>query len=179
MTLLAILVGLFLLAAAPFLIQTSLERVISELQVVSAERPEFSSGIVLFSLFYPLWRALGYVAGMTLFVISPSIYRGKAWTFPVTLVATSIPSVSGMFMFLPYISFVGGFPLPMVVSWVGLAGFWGTLLLRQSERMQKIAQLVVFTLMGMLTTHAFVIGIAAQRMLLTRAAKPLYDGIAW
>jgi hypothetical protein len=179
MAILAILVGLFLLIAAPFIIQTSLERVISELILVSSGRPEFSSGLVLFSLFYPLWRALGYVAGMTLLVISGSIDRGRPWTFPVTLAATAIPAVSGMFMFLPYISFVGGFPLPMVVSWVGLAGFWGTILLRKAEWMQKIAQMVVLTLMGMLTTHAFVIGIAAQRMLLTRVAKPLFDGIAW
>jgi hypothetical protein len=82
-------------------------------------------------------------------------------------------------MFLPYISWVGGFPLPMVLSWVGLAGFWSTILLRNSDALLKTAQFLVLTFCGVLATHAFVIGIAAQRMLLTRPDKPLFTGIEW
>ena len=175
----AVLVGLFLILAVPFIVQTSLERVLNKLQSAMVERPELESGIALFSLFYPLWRALAFVAGITLLSISPSIYKGKDWTYPLALSAFAIPSVGGMFMFLPYISFVGGFPLPMVVSWAGLLGYWSTLLLHRSDRMQKVVNFLVFTLIGMLTTHAFVIGIAAQRMLITRPGKPLFNGIQW
>jgi len=175
----AILVGLFLIFAVPFIVQTSLERVLTKLQAAMVERPELESGIALFSLFYPFWRALAFVAGITLLSISLSIYKGKEWTYPLALAAFAIPSVGGMFMFLPYISFVGGFPLPMVVSWAGLLGYWSTLLLRRSDRMQKVVNFLVFTFIGMLTTHAFVIGIAAQRMLITRPGKPLFDGIQW
>jgi hypothetical protein len=176
---LAVLVGLFMIMFAPILVQTSLERVLSELLVVIQDRPQFGSGITLFNFFYPLWRAFGFVAGITLLAISPSIYRGKDWTFPVALIAFAVPSISGMFMFLPYISWVGGFPLPMVIAWVGLAGFWNTLLLRKSDRMQKLVDFLTFTFIGMLTTHAFVIGIAAQRMLIPRPEQPLYAGLEW
>ena len=175
----AVIAGLFLITAAPFIIQTSLERVLSELLIVIEDRPQFASGITLFSLFYPLWRALAFVAGITLLAIVSPIHKGKNWTYPVAMTAFSVPSVSGMFMFLPYISFVGGFPLPMVISWVGLGGFWATLLLRKSERMHKVAAFLTYTFIGMLATHSFVIGIAAQRMLLTRAEKPLFAGIQW
>jgi hypothetical protein len=176
---LAVFVGLFMITAAPFIVQTSLERVLTELTLVSQNKPQFASGITLFNLFYPLWRAFGFIAGITLLAISPAIYKGVDWTLPVALTAYAVPSISGMFMFLPYISWVGGFPLPMVISWFGLAGFWLTLLLRNSDRMQKIVDFLTFTFIGMLSTHAFVIGIAAQRMLLTRAEQPFYAGLEW
>ena len=143
---LAVVVGLFMIVVAPILVQTSLERVLSGLMVVIQDQPQFSSGITLFNLFYPLWRAFGFVAGITLLAISPSIYKGKDWTLPVALTAFAIPSISGMFMFLPYISWVGGFPLPMLIAWVGLAGFWATLLLRKSDRMQKLVDAIKLTL---------------------------------
>jgi hypothetical protein len=179
LTILAVVIALFLIAAAPLIIQTSLERVLNELLIVSKDQPQYNSGIALFSLFYPLWRAVGFVAGITLLVISPSIYKGEEWTFPVSLLLYAVPAISGMFMFLPYISFVGGFPLPMTISWIGLAGYWVTIGLQNVKRPQKLTWFLVLTLVGVLATHAFVIGIAAQRMLITRVDKPLFEGIEW
>lgn len=174
---LAVVIGIFLIAAVPFIVQTSLERVVAALIEVSQGQPQFSSGITIFNFFYPLWRAFIFVAGITLLAIAGPIYGGKDWTFPVALSAYAIPSVGGMFMFLPYISWVGGFPLPMVLSWAGLAGFWSMLLLQNSDRMQKLVDFLVFTFIGMLATHAFVIGIGAQRMLMTRPEQPLFAGL--
>ena len=83
-------------------------------------------------------------------------------------------------MFLPYISFVDGFPIPVIISFVGLAGFWSIFILRKStHRAQKLANLLTYTFIGMLATHAFVIGIAAQRMLLSRVQYPLFNGLEW
>lgn len=176
---LCILVGLFLLVAAPLIVQTSLERVLGALLEVSEAEPKYSSGIALFNLFYPLWRALGIVAGVTLLVIAYPLYKAESWTYPVGLSAMAIPSVSGMFMFLPYISWVGGFPLPMVISWIGLIGYWGLLMLRKSTWRDKGVNFLAFTLVGMVATHSFVLGIGSQRMLLTRPGQPLYQGVEW
>lgn len=179
MALVAVLAGIFMVVVAPLLVQTSLERVLTALQEVVQERPAFSSGIALFSLFYPIWRAFGFVAGITLLLMAPAIHRGEEWTWPVALAALAIPAVGGMFMFLPYISWVGGFPLPMVISWVGLAGFWGIIFLRKARPLQKWAWFLALTFIGMLATHAFTIGIGAQRMLITRPGKPLFAGVSW
>ena len=173
-------VGFFMLLVAPILVQISLEAILNELLIVVVTQPQFSSGIDLFSLFYPLWRAIGYVAGIVLIVIIPSIYKGKKWTMKVELTAYAIPSVSGMFMFLPFISFVGGFPIPLIICFVGLIGFWSVFIFHKYDSLlEKIVNLVTFTFIGMIATHAFIIGIAAQRMLLTRAAAPLFDGLEW
>ena len=173
------MVGVFLIVAVPWIVQTSLERVLAKLIETIVNEPKFASGITLFSFFFPFWRAVGFVAGVTLLVMTVPLYRGEDWAFAAALTALAVPSISGMFMFLPYVSFVEGFPLPMVISWVGLIGYWGVLLLRKSDRMQKVVDFLVFTFIGMLATHSFTLGIGSQRMLMTRLDKPLFAGLEW
>jgi hypothetical protein len=180
LVILAVLVGLFMIAAAPFLVQTSLERVLKALQVVSAESPAYASGIMLFSFAFPLYRGLIFIGGIILLLLTGPIYRGEEWSFPVALLASAFPSAGGMFMFMPYVSFVDGFPLPMVISVVGLIFFWSLILLRKVDKWVKWGQFMALTFSGMLTTHAFIVGIGNLRMLLTRPDKPLFDGLgAW
>jgi len=179
-TIFAVAVGLFMLLVAPILVQLSLEGLLNELLIKVVTEPKYSSGITLFSLFYPLWRALSYVAGIVLLAMVPSIYQGKEWTMKVELTAYAVPSVGGMFMFLPYISFVEGFPIPIMISFVGLLGYLSVFLFHYyGSILEKIANLITFTFVGMLATHAFVIGVGAQRMLLTRPGQPLFAGLEW
>jgi hypothetical protein len=176
---LAVLVGLFMVAAAPFLIQTSLERVLTELTIVAEQKPAYASGILLFSYAFPLYRGLIFIGGIALLLLAGPIYKGKEWTFPAALLASAFPSAGGMFMFMPYVSFVDGFPIPMIVSFVGLVFFWTLILLRKVDKWLKWGQFLALTFCGMLTTHAFIVGVGNLRTLLTRADKPFYDGLGW
>ncbi len=175
----AIIVGLFCAIIAPILVQTSLDRVLTSLLNVVKDKPQFNSGIVLFGLFYPIWRALIFVAGITLIAIASKIYQGEEWTFPVAMLAYAMPSMGGMFMFLPYVSWVEGFPIPMAISLVGLVGFVLTVLLRQGEKIAKLIELGTLLFVGMLATHSFTLGIGSVRMLMTRPGKPLFEGLQW
>jgi hypothetical protein len=179
LAILAVLVGLFMVGVAPFLIQTSMERVIASLVEVSETRPQFSSGIMLFSLAYPVYRAFIFVGGIALLLLAWPIYKGEEWSFPSALLASAFPSAGGMFMFLPYISWVEGFPIPMIISWVGLLFFWTFILLRNVDKWLKTAQVLALTFAGMLTTHAFTIGVGNLRMLMTREQAPLFGDIDW
>ena len=174
---LAVVVGVFMVAVAPFLIQTSLERVLTALVKVSAQKPAYASGIMLFSVLYPLYRGIIFIAGITLIVIAHSIREGKEWTFPVGLLASAFPASGGMFMMLPYVSFVDGLPLPMLVSVTGLLLFFCFILLRKENTLKKVAQLLTLTFCGIMTAHAFVIAVGGMRQTLTRPEKPLYSGI--
>lgn len=174
---LAVIVGLFMAAVAPFLIQTSVERVVSALQVVSAEKPAYASGILIFSYAFPLYRGLIFIGGIALILLALPLHRGEEWTFPVLLLASAFPSAGGMFMFMPYVSFVDGFPIPMAVSVVGLIFFWSLILMRNVDKWLKWGQFLALTFAGMLTTHAFIVGTGNLRTLLTRPEKPLYDGL--
>jgi len=176
---LAILVGLFMVAVAPLIIQTSMDRVVASLIEVSKEKPAFSSGVLLFSFSYPFYRGLIFIGGIALLLLTIPLYKGEEWAYPAGLLASAFPSAGGMFMFLPYISWVEGFPIPMVISWVGLAFFWTLIFLRHGDAWFKWGQFLSLTFAGMLTTHAFTIGIGNLRMLLTRPGKPLYEGLEW
>jgi hypothetical protein len=176
---LAVVVGIFMIVVAPFLIQTSLDRVLSALLIISADQPAFGSGILLFSYAFPLYRGLIFIGGIALLWLAGPIYRGKEWSFPAALLAAAFPSAGGFFMFMPYVSFVHGFPLPMVVSFVGLIFFWTFILLRKVDKWLKWGQFMALTFSGMLSTHAFIVGIGNLRMLLTRPEKPMYNGLGW
>ena len=177
LAILAVVVGVFMVGVAPFLIQTSLDRVMTALVKVSAQKPAYASGILLFSVLYPLYRAIIFIAGITLIVIARSIREGKEWTFPVGLLASAFPASGGMFMMLPYVSFVPGLPLPMLVPLTGLLFFLCLILLRKVNTQKKIAQLLTLTFCGIMTAHAFVIAVGGMRQTLTRLEKPLYSGI--
>jgi hypothetical protein len=168
LAILAVVVGLFMIAAAPFIIQVSMERVVASLVEVSKEKPQYASGVLLFSFAYPLYRGLFFIGGVALVLFAGPIYKGEEWVYPASLLASAFPSAGGMFMFLPYVSWVEGFPIPMVISWVGLAFFWTMILIRNVDRWLKWGHLLSLTFMGMLTTHAFVVGIGNFRMLMTR-----------
>ncbi len=177
LAILAVVVGIFMVAVAPFLIQISLERVLTELTIVAADKPAYASGILLFSYAFPLYRGLIFIGGIALLLLAKPIAEGKEWTFPAALLASAFPSAGGMFMFMPYVSFVDGFPIPMVISMVGLAFFWSLILLRKVDKWLKWGQFLALTFSGMLTTHAFIVGIGNMRMLLTRPEKPFYNGL--
>jgi hypothetical protein len=180
MAIIAILVGVLMITVIPFIVQTSLDRVLYGLdEHVKAGNPAFASGIPLFDLFYPIWRAIIFVAGIALIVVSPEIRKGAAWTYPLAMALFALPSIGGMFMFLPYISWVDGFPLPMLISLIGLAGYFSFIFLVNSTRMQKWARFAALTFIGMLATHAFTLGIGAQRTMMTRPGYPFYPDFSW
>ena len=179
MSLIAIGIGLLMVTAIPFLVQISLESVLIHLIEHVKEKPAFSSGLKLFDFFYPIWRALIFVAGIALIVISQEIKKGEAWTYPLAMALFALPSIGGMFMFLPYVSFVPGFPLPMIISAIGLTGYWSFIFLRKGTKIQNWTRFGALTFIGMLSTHAFTIGIGAQRQMWTRPGHPLYQDFSW
>jgi len=180
MAAIAVVIGLVMAYIIPFMVQTSLERVLIHLQAHIAEGfPAFSSGLKLFDFFFSAWRALIFVAGAALITIAWEVKKGRNWTFPAAITFFAVPAIGGFFMFLPYVSWVPGFPLPMIISFIGLVGFWSFIALRDVPKMERLAQLGAFTFIGMMITHAFTIGVGAQRTMATRPGWPLYPGFTW
>ena len=180
MSLIAIIIGVLMVAVVPFLVQTSLDRVLHGLvDHVNAGNPAFASGIPIFDLFYPVWRAVIFVAGIALIVISQEMRKGEEWTYPLAMVLFALPAIGGMFMFLPYVSWVDGFPLPIAISAIGLAGYFSFIFLRKATMAQKWVRFAALTFIGMLATHAFTIGVGAARTMATRPGRPFYQDISW
>ena len=180
MAVIAVVIGLLMAYLIPFLTQTSLERVLVNLMAhIDAGNPAFSSGLTLFDVFYPAWRAVIFVAGAALIVISGEIKKGSEWTYPLSMTLFALPSIGGFFMFLPYISWVDGFPLPLTIAAIGLTGYFSFIFLHKAELSEKFTRFGALTFLGMLATHAFTIGIGAQRTMWTRPMHPLYKDFTW
>lgn len=180
MSILAIVISLLMVGVIPFIVQTALERVLTDLTVhIEAGNPAFSSGLPLFDLFYPAWRAIIFVAGAALIVISQEIRKGEEWSYPLAVTLFALPAIGGMFMFLPYVSWVDGFPIPLIISAIGLTGYWSFIFLRKAEKIQKWTLFGALTFIGMLSTHAFTIGVGAQRTMMTRPGHPMYQDFTW
>lgn len=180
MSVLAIVIGLLMAIVVPFMVQTSLDRVLRGLiDHVNAGNPTFASGIPIFDLFYPIWRAVIFVAGIALILISQEIRKGEEWTYPLSMALFALPAIGGMFMFLPYVSWVDGFPLPMLISVVGLVGYISFIFLRRAPAVQKWVRFGALFFLGMLSTHAFTIGVGAQRTMMTRPGHPFYKDLSW
>ncbi len=181
MTGIAIIIGVTMLYVIPFMVQSSLEQVLFYLNKhINEGYPAFKSGLKLFDFFFPAWRTLIFAGGATLIVISPEIKKGSRWTYPLALSMFALPAIGGFFMFLPHISWVPGFPLPIVISFIGLIGYWAFILLRDDKELKiRLVQMAALTFIGMLITHAFTIGVGAQRTLATRPNWPFYPDFSW
>ncbi len=167
--------GIFMLAVAPFLVQSTLDPMLDGLVKKAAQDPSFASGPVLMANFYSLWRALIFVAGVAVIVIAYPLWQGEEWTWPAALACMAIPSIGGMYMMLPFVTFVKEtMPPSMIIILVGLAGYWSVLLLKKSEKGHRATNLLVFTLLGVITTESFVLGFGALRQLMARPESPLF-----
>jgi len=167
--------GLFMVAIAPSLVQSTLDPMLEGLMKKVAEDPSYASGPTLMAIFYPLCRALIMVAGVTSVLIAYPLWQGEGWTWPVALTCLAVPAVCGMYMMLPFVSFVEDtFPPPVPIILTGLIGYWGVLLLKKSDRAQKVVDFIVFTLLGVATGGGFVLGFGAMRQLLARPGNPLF-----
>jgi hypothetical protein len=75
---------------------------------------------------------------------------------------------------------VPGFPLPMVISFIGLTGYWAFIFLRDGVDMKvRWVQFAALTFIGMMITDAFTIGVGAQRTMATRPGWPFYPDFTW
>ena len=67
----------------------------------------------------------------------------------------------------------------MIISVIGLTGYFSFIFLRKAEAVQKWTRFAALTFIGMLATHAFTIGIGAQRTMATRPGYPFYPDFTW
>ncbi len=173
MSLLLVAAGIFMIAVVPSLVQSTLDPMLQGLMRKAAQDPNYASGPGLMTTFYTLWRALIVCAGIVAIVIAHPLAHEEEWTWPVALTCLAVPAVGGMYMMLPYVSFVKGhFPPPMPIILTGVIGYWILLLLKKSEH--KGIDFLVFTLLGVASAGSFVLGFGAMRQLMARPGKPLF-----
>ena len=137
----------------------------------------------LVSFFYPFWGTLSVIAGIALLVIVKQLLDGKTWARGAALLALAVPSMGGAYMIVPWMNFVGtkegGFPPAVVIMMIGLIPYFTILLAEKVDGKQRIADFLVFLMLGVTAAESFANGHAAFRILYGHPQRPLFaEGIA-
>ena len=174
LTILIIVFGLFVIIAAPFLIQGSLDAVIARVAPKIPENPDFELTVVFLPIWFFIMRAINFVAGVTLVVVAYSFYKGEKWTWPVVLSASSLPTIFGVLTSLPHVVQYGRPPAAGFVLLFGLVTFWLVLLLRNGSKVEKWARFLIFTLLGVTAGHINVLVMHSIKNIIARPDAPYF-----
>ena len=162
MAVVAGLAGLFLLFLAPFIamraLNTPLHRLVEIFQVQDPEGV-WDTPVGILTATYYVWVGLFVFAGAALVMIANDVRVGKSWARPLSLMLLAIPSIGGLTMTIPWLVLVmsdalgnsnpdAGVPPALPIMLVGLAAYFTVLLTEKSDRNTKIAQVVVFAMLG-------------------------------
>ena len=163
MAVVVFLVGLFLLFVAPFIamkaLNTPLHRLVEIFQVQDLEGVWDTPVAILTSTYY-VWIGLFTFAGATLVMIANDVRVDKKWARPLALMLLAIPSIGGLTMTIPWMVLVmtdalgnknpdAGVPPAITIMMVGLVAYYIVLLTEKADAKTKIAQIVVFTALGL------------------------------
>lgn len=144
----ALIFGLFAAIVTPLLIEATYQVLTTTIVPLIPIDPELTLAPGFITTWFFAIRGIDVVAGITLVVISYNIWKGESWTYPIAVSCISLPTILGVLTTLPYLVHVGGPPPAMIVIVLGLVSYFIVLLLKRGDKLEKIARLVVFTLLG-------------------------------
>ena len=163
MALTSVLMGLFLIFIAPFLIvqglNPGLHNLIEHLQV---EHPDavWDTPVAILNVTFHMWMVLLLFAGAILIVLAKDLYKGDKKVRAITLALMSLPSIGGVSMVVPWLVLVvpqgGGYPPVLTIMLLGLTGYFIILLTEKSDWKMKVSQIVVFTTLGVVGGYIYV-----------------------
>jgi hypothetical protein len=144
----ALVYGLFAAIVTPLLIEVTYQVLTTTIVTLIPSDPELTLAPGFITTWFFAQRGISVVAGITLVVISYKIWKGESWTYPITLSCISLPTIFGVLTVLPYLVHVGGPPPAIFVIVLGLISFFIVILIKRGDKLEKIARLLVFTLLG-------------------------------
>lgn len=175
MGILAIVFGLFVALVGPFLIQNTLLQLMEKVASLIPTSPEFTLTGVLLPTFFFVMRGVGVVAGISLVLISPAIFKGEKWAWPVAVFCIALPTIFGIFTALPFlVQFSRPAPAALILIF-GLITYLTFILMKKGDKITKLGRTLVFTLLGVVPAHIIVLVNHGIKGLIDRPNKPLLN----
>lgn len=185
----AFVIGVFLLFVSPFIATKALNMPLHRLvEVFQVAQPDgvWDTPVGILSATYLVWIGAYVFAGATLIVIAKAIYDGLEWARPLALTMLAIPSIGGLTMTIPWIVLVlldpaenkvPGAPAPPAIPLmvIGLIGYFIILLTEKADWKTKVAQIVVFTFLGMVGGYTWMNAQHGVRFMLARPSAPFFE----
>ena len=177
LTILMATFGLFMIVAAPFLIQGSLDAILTRVVPKIPTDPALEMTAVVLPTFFILMRGVDFVAGVVLMVTAYFFYIGEKWAWPVALVASGIPTIFGVLHNLPHVVQYSRPPAAILILIFGLITYLTILLVKPGTKVQKRARFFVFTLLGVTAGHINVLVMHSLKCIITRPEAPYFSDI--
>lgn len=159
----SVLMGLFLIFYAPYLMVAGLNPALHNLvEYFQVEFPDgvWDTPVAILNVTFHIWMGVGVVAGAVLLVIVKDLYNGSKTARAITLGIMSIPSIGGMAMVVPWLVLVlpldGGYPPTLTILILGLIGYYIILFTEKSDWKMKVSQFAVFTSLGIVGGYIYV-----------------------
>ncbi len=189
MAIIAVLVGFFLMFLSPFITMNALNPALHRLvEVFQVQEPAgvWDTPVGILSATFHFWLTLFVFAGAALVVIAKDIRADKPWARPLALALLSIPSIGGMTMVIPWMVLVmgdalgnknaeAGLPAAMPIMLIGLAAYFIVLLTEKATMKTKLAQVVVFTALGIVGGMVWMNAQHGVRYFLGRPSAPFFE----
>lgn len=175
MAVIAALMGLYLVFIAPGLFDSTMDQLILK---QSKQATNLTAGPLSRLYIGSLYSGIEMLVGLALIVISPAIYKGKKWAWPLAVLMLSIPAMVNGYVGLGWLENLKMFPPAYTTFFLSLIAFWAMLLLKENDGKTKISMFLVFTLLGMLGAQAFMLYPHAVRVILKDPAAALLDPTA-
>ena len=169
--------GLFMVVAAPFLIQGSLDAILTRVVPKIPTDPALEMTAVVLPTFFILMRGVDFVAGVVLMVTAYFFYIGEKWAWPVALVASGIPTIFGVLHNLPHVVQYSRPPAAIIILIFGLITYLTILLVKPGTKVQKRARFFVFTFLGVTAGHINVLVMHSLKCIITRPEAPYFSDI--
>lgn len=152
MAVIALLMGLYLVFFAPGFMDATMDKLIL---AKTKKATVFNSGPLSRLYVGALYSGIEMLVGLTLIVITPALYKGKSWAWPVALLLLSIPAICNFYIGLGWLENLKAIPPAYITFLLSLLAFWAVILLKENDRKTKIVLFVVLTLLGMIGAQAF------------------------
>ena len=175
MAIIAVLMGLFLVFIAPGLFDSTMDQLILK---QSKQATNLTAGPLSRLYLGSIYSGIEMLVGLALIVISPAIYKGKKWAWPLAMLLLSIPAMVNGYIGLGWLENLKRFPPAYTTFFLSLIAFWAMILLKKNDGKTKIAIFSVFTLLGMLGAQGFMLYPHAVRVILKDPAAALLDPAA-
>lgn len=145
----ALVIGLFSAIVTPLLITATYNLLIPMIVSLIPSDPYLALSPGFVTTWFFTIRGIDVVAGITLVALSPKIWKGESWTYPIALSCISLPTIFSVLTTLPIlVQFSGIVPPTLFVIVFGLIAYFIVILVKRGEKLEKLARLVVFTLLG-------------------------------
>lgn len=171
-TVIAVLVGLYLVLIAPGFFDETMSTLILK---QSKQGTQLTAGPISRLYIGSLYSGVEILIGLALIALALPLYRRQEWAWPATLALLSVPVMANAYVGLGWLENLKQFPPAYVTFFLCLIAFWAVLLLRDSAGKSKGILFWILTLLGMLGAQGFMLFPHAVRVILKDPASSLKD----